>query len=85
MVSVKYAPKDAPFIGKGRWTLPLQTINDESLIDKVAKRGMIIQEKLDQLERGETNRNENNPQILWDEFKTDIQKIAKNHTNKTRH
>jgi hypothetical protein len=23
MVTVRYAPKEAPFIGKGRWTLPL--------------------------------------------------------------
>ena len=55
-----------------------------ALIDKVAKRGLIIQEKINSLDRGETNREENNPQTLWEEFKTDIQRIAKNHTNKSR-
>ena len=85
MVSVKYAPKDAPSIGEGRWTWPLQSLKDETLIEKVAKRGLTIQENLDKLERGETNRNETNPQILWDDFKLDIQKIAKDHTNKSHH
>jgi ribonuclease HI len=85
MVAVKYAPEDAPFIGKGRWTWPLPSLSDTKLIDLIARRGMVIQEHLDKLERGEMNRNETNPQILWEEFKTDIQKIAKKYTNKTRH
>jgi ribonuclease HI len=85
MVTVKYAPKDAPEIGDGRWTWPLQSLSDATLIEKVAKRGQIVQENLDKLDRGELNRNEINPQHLWEEFKIDIQKIAKNHTNKSRH
>ncbi|KAI0264084.1 Endonuclease/exonuclease/phosphatase [Russula aff. rugulosa BPL654] len=85
MVSVKFAPSDAPDIGNGRWTWPLQSLNDEALIDKVVRRGLILQGKLDDLENGESNRDETNPQYLWDEFKSDIQKIGKNHTNKTKH
>jgi exonuclease III len=85
MVTVKYAPKDAPEIGEGRWTWPLQSLNDENLIKKIVKQGQTIQESLDKLDRGDTNRNETNPQILWEDFKTDIQKIAKTHTNKSRH
>ena len=46
---------------------------------------MSLQEKLEKLDRGETSRDETNPQHLWDDFKTDIQKIAKKHTNKNRH
>ena len=30
LVKVKYAPKDAPKIGKGRWTLPLHLINNKT-------------------------------------------------------
>ena len=85
MVSVKYAPRDAPDIGNGRWTWPLPSLNDETLIGKVVERGMSLQEKLEKLDRGETSRDETNPQHLWDDFKTDIQKIAKKHTNKNRH
>ena len=85
MVTVKYAPKDAPEIGDGRWTWPLQSLKDETLIIKVAKRGQLVQNNLEKLDRGETNRNDTNPQILWEEFKSDIQKIAKTHTNKARY
>ena len=85
LVLVKFAPADAPYIGNGRWTWPLQSINNASLIEKVAKRGMILQDRLDRLEREETTRAETNPQILWEEFKSNIQKIAKKHTNKTRY
>ena len=85
MVSVKFAPKDAPDIGKGRWTWPLQSLTDEDLIEKIVKRGITLQENLDKLDRRESNRNEVNPQLLWEEFKKDIQKIAKAHTNKARH
>ena len=85
MVSVKFAPKDAPDIGKGRWTWPLQSLSDVSLIREVAKRGLTLQESLDKLDRQETSREETNPQRLWEEFKIDVQKIAKNHTKKSRH
>lgn len=85
MVSVKYAPKDAPEIGKGRWTWPLRSIGDNTLLDKIAKRGILVQEELRRLDRGETTREETNPQLLWDNFKKDIQKMTKDHTKKTRH
>ena len=55
MVSVKFTPKDAPDIGNGRWTWPLQSLNDKDLIKKVVKRGMTLQEKLDQLDPEGTN------------------------------
>ena len=85
MVTVKYAPKDAPEIGDGRWTWPLQSLEDETLITKVAERGKVLQNSLDKLDRGETHRNETNPQNLWEEFKNEIQQIAKTHTNKARY
>lgn len=62
MVSVKFAPKDAPDIGKGRWTWPLQSLKDADLIKKVVKRGIAIQESLDKFDQQETNRDETNPQ-----------------------
>ena len=39
MVTVRYAPKDAPYIGTGRWTLPLHLLNNEDMLEKIAKRG----------------------------------------------
>lgn len=40
MVSVRYAPKEAPQIGKGRWTLPLAIINNEKFLEKVGEEGV---------------------------------------------
>ena len=37
MVSIKYAPKSAPFIGQGRWTLPTHLVNNEKTITKIAE------------------------------------------------
>jgi hypothetical protein len=83
MVTVKYAPKDIPNIGSGRWTWPLQSLSDQALIEKVAKRGRAIQEELEKLTSGEETRDVTNPQTLWETFKEDIKKIAKDHTNKS--
>jgi len=46
MVSVRYAPKGAPIIGKGQWTMTLALLNNETLIEKIAKRGIEFQAKV---------------------------------------
>jgi len=46
MVSVRYAPRDAPQIGKGRWTLPLSLLNNEKLLGKIAEQGIISQAEM---------------------------------------
>jgi exonuclease III len=46
MVLTKYAPADAPFIGKGRWTWQLPSLEDKELIKKVVERGMHLQQNL---------------------------------------
>jgi len=71
MVTIKFAPKDAPDIGSDRWTWPLQSLNDEKLIEKVATWGIELQESLDKLDQGDSNQHETNPQLLWDSFKSD--------------
>ena len=35
LVAVRYAPKDAPKIRKGRWTLPTRMLNDTKLIEAI--------------------------------------------------
>ena len=39
MVSVRYAPHEAPYAGKGRWTLPLSLLHNERLLERIAERG----------------------------------------------
>ena len=84
LVSLKFAPKDAPYIGNGRWTWYIPSLDEESLLDKIVSKGLVIQTRLENLENGTTTREETNPQTLWETFKDDLQKIAKADANKSR-
>ena len=77
MVSVRYAPKEAPQIGKGRWTMPLSLLNNEQLIGKIAEHGIALQAKItrDRIER--TDRLTANTQTHWETYKGSIHKLAK--------
>ncbi|KAI0273036.1 hypothetical protein BGY98DRAFT_936483 [Russula aff. rugulosa BPL654] len=82
LISLKYAPKDAPQIGNGHWTWPIPTLNEEPLLDAIVAKGKIIQTKLENLQNGLTTRDETNPQTLWEDYKIDLQKIAKSKADK---
>jgi len=77
MVSVRYAPKEAPHIGKGRWTLPLSLLNYEKLVEKITEQGIIFQTKVtrDRIER--TDRQTANTQMHWEAYKNSIHKLTK--------
>ena len=77
MVAVKYAPKDAPEIGNGRWTLPTRALKDESLTQSIIDRGIRLQYDLEDIKRRQVSRDLSNPQRLWQHFKRDISAIAK--------
>jgi hypothetical protein len=85
LVSVRFAPKDAPLIGNGRWTWYFPSLSEEPLIDKVMTQGKELEKKLDDLENGVTTRDETNPQILWENYKKTLRKTAKETANKSRH
>ena len=50
IVVVKYAPKDAPTIGKGRWTMPLYLLRNKRFLNAITKCGIKLQEDLDALD-----------------------------------
>ena len=77
MVAVKYAPKDAPEIGNGRWTLPISALKDESLIQSIKDQGICLQYDLEDIKERQVDRELSNPQRLWQHFKRDISAIAK--------
>ena len=85
MVSLKFAPKDSPLIGNGRWTWYLPSLNEKTLLDNIIKEGIDLQTKLERIHEGTTPRNETNPQSLWEIFKADIRTIAKTKADKSRH
>ena len=77
LVIAKYAPKDSPEIGKGRWTLPLHLASDEEFLNSVIARGMTLQLDLERIQQNPPTRDQNNPQRLWKALKADIQTLAK--------
>ena len=83
MVKVKFAPKDAPYIGKGRWKWPLHSLTDDNLLNLISIRGIQLQQNLDDLITNNTDRQISNPQRLWGNFKSDIKCIAKRHSCKS--
>ena len=85
MVTVKYAPKDATNIGKGRWTWPLYSLKDERLIKLIINRGIELQRDLDDWTLHPTSRDTSTPQHLWKAFKDDIKRLAKKHTQESYH
>ncbi|KAG0707130.1 Endonuclease/exonuclease/phosphatase [Suillus ampliporus] len=74
MVSIRFAPSDLPHIGKGRWSWPPSLISDTSLINRIIETGIKTQLTI---ENGTPRTEESNPQTIWQDFKTNINKIAK--------
>ena len=77
LVTVKYSPKDAPEIGKGRWTLPIQVLKNKKLIEIIITRGIKLQNDLEDIRTQNADRETTNPQRLWRDFKGLIQEAAK--------
>jgi hypothetical protein len=82
---MRYAPNDAPYTGKGRWTWPIAQIEDPKTIKKIINRGIQLQDQINDLKNEGTDRDINNPQLLWETFKNEIKKIAKHENRKTYH
>lgn len=77
LVAVKYAPKEAPQIGRGRWTLPLTLTKDKNFMNDVVLTGITLQQKLERLHRLPAERTQIHPQQLWETFKENIKDLAK--------
>ncbi|KAG0699323.1 hypothetical protein DFH29DRAFT_983581 [Suillus ampliporus] len=82
IVHVRFAPPGVLHIGKGRWTWPLSTLSDKTLLEKIKKLGITLQNEIGRSNTADTRTNAKNPQTLWESFKTNIteeaQHMAKN-------
>ena len=85
LVVAKYAPRDAPEIGKGRWSIPLHLINNKKFIECVIEKGRQLENDIENLESEEVDRNTDNPQRLWEIFKDCIIEIAKDVLGTSHH
>ena len=73
MVSVRFAPTSAPFIGKDRWSWPLGLLHDKELNKKIINMGQETQTKMNNL----TNHDRTtNAQTIWQDFKDNIKQEA---------
>jgi hypothetical protein len=85
LVKVKFAPRDAPYIGNGQWTWPLYMLENEDLMRKVNQRGIKLETDLIRINSENTDRATENPQTLWESYKEDIIRLAKETARKSYH
>jgi hypothetical protein len=66
MVSVRVVDQKVPYIGKGRWTMPLHLLKDKALIQDIQILGRKLEQNMDNIhERSVVT----NPQVLFKNFK----------------
>ena len=85
IVATKYAPKNAPYIGTGRWTMPVKATKNIKITEELIKHGMTLQEEMDEIKNNLATRStERNHQTLWKNFKLTATKWTKD-TMKNTH
>ncbi|KAI0654343.1 Endonuclease/exonuclease/phosphatase, partial [Cubamyces menziesii] len=71
---VEIADREAPFVGKGRWTMPLHLLKDETMQQKMLELANRLITDMDAIsERTEAV----NPQLIYKAFKDDLVKAAR--------
>ncbi|KAH9171017.1 Endonuclease/exonuclease/phosphatase, partial [Lactarius sanguifluus] len=77
LTMTKYAPAEAPVIGKGRWSLKPCMLNDTKLLDEIDAKGKKLEDRLEEVQRNKPPREETNPQLLWKAFKLEACNLIK--------
>jgi exonuclease III len=70
LVSVCISDKKLPFIGKGRWVIPLFLLKNQKLNDTIQKLGKDLENKMERLKHSRTETD--NPQTLFNDFKNKL-------------
>ncbi|KAI0667434.1 Endonuclease/exonuclease/phosphatase, partial [Trametes maxima] len=74
LVSCEIENREAPYIGKGRWIMPLHLIKDKIMTDRMKELALKLEEEMEALnQRSE----EKNPQTLYANFKRALVKEAR--------
>jgi hypothetical protein len=79
MVTTKYAPNSAPFIGKGQWTWQIPSLENKKLMDQLVERGIRLQKDMRYLHENSVPRETSNPQHLWKILKEEIRNMGIKH------
>ncbi|KAJ7168416.1 Endonuclease/exonuclease/phosphatase, partial [Mycena crocata] len=70
LLSMKCSDPKMPFIGKGRWVLPLHLLKDKKAMDKVYALGKEMEARLENAKDHRSD--EENPQTIFKKFKDEI-------------
>ncbi|TFY78439.1 hypothetical protein EWM64_g5573 [Hericium alpestre] len=81
LVCIRFAPRDAPIIGKGRWTLPLFLIDDATMLSLAIAEGVRLQASLTAMADNRTP--DSNPQTAWASAKLSLTPILKKYAKTT--
>lgn len=81
LISVKISTARMPFVGKGRWTMPLFLITNKNCLEEIQKKGKSLEEAL--LNNKQSRTEDINPQTLFEQFKTEIIDICRNQARKS--
>ena len=73
LVSVRISNQRAPFVGKGRWTMPLFLLKDKEVMCEIKQLGRDLELTLESVNTARTA--ERNPQVLFQNFKDKITQI----------
>jgi exonuclease III len=68
LVSARVVDQKTPYIGQGRWTMPLFLLKDKTLVAEIQCLGKKLEDKLDE----NLNRTVANPQTLFKQFKDEV-------------
>jgi hypothetical protein len=74
MISVNIVDPKNPFIGRGRWTMPMFLLKDESLIIEIHNLGLKFEQELDNINYRSSI---SNPQLLFQSFKNETIKLTR--------
>ena len=77
LVSVQITSENMPFIGKGRWAIPINLLKNKQLKKKTQELAKQLQIEVEQ--PNATNRMTNNPQLALKTFKMKVVDLYRNH------
>ena len=71
LVSVNFSNPGAPYIGRGRWAMPLFLLKDHKVMTRIKELGLELMGNIEQYKDGRTE--ELNPQVFHRDFKREVQ------------
>ncbi|EPS93295.1 hypothetical protein FOMPIDRAFT_1104040, partial [Fomitopsis schrenkii] len=69
LVSARLTTSSAPFIGKGRWTMPTALLVDQNFLSEAIRLGEVALKAAEECSPADRRSEEHNPQVVLSEYK----------------